>query len=76
MSWVAHWLSTISAPAIRVSAICRACGSARLKIDRSSVNEIESRPETRAMVRSLITLAENMGMRVIIEGVEKPLSWT
>ena len=41
-----------------------------LKIDRSFVHDLESRPEIRAMVRSLITLAENMGMKVIIEGVE------
>ncbi len=41
-----------------------------LKIDRSFVHDLESRPEIRAMVRSLITLAENMGMRVIVEGVE------
>jgi EAL domain-containing protein (putative c-di-GMP-specific phosphodiesterase class I) len=41
-----------------------------LKIDRSFVNEIGSRPEIRAMVHSLVTLAHNLGMRVIVEGIE------
>lgn len=42
-----------------------------LKIDRSFVHDLETRPEIRAMVRSLVALAENMGMNVIVEGVEK-----
>ena len=41
-----------------------------LKIDRSFVNDLETRPEIRAMVHSLVTLAHNLGMRVIVEGVE------
>ena len=41
-----------------------------LKIDRSFVSGIESRPGTGAMVHSLVTLAHNLGMRVIVEGVE------
>jgi diguanylate cyclase (GGDEF)-like protein len=41
-----------------------------LKIDRSFVNDLESRPEVRAMVRSLVALAHNLGMKVIVEGVE------
>ncbi len=41
-----------------------------LKIDRSFVNEIGSRPEIKAMVHSLVTLAHNLGMRVIVEGIE------
>jgi diguanylate cyclase (GGDEF)-like protein len=41
-----------------------------LKIDRSFVNEVTQRPEARAMVHSLITLARNLGMKVIVEGVE------
>jgi len=43
-----------------------------LKIDRSFVSDLESRPETKAMVHSLVTLAHNLNMRVIVEGVETP----
>src|ERR1039458_8438824 len=43
-----------------------------LKIDRSFVKELIHRPETRAMVRSLVTLAHDLGMRVIAEGIETP----
>ena len=43
-----------------------------LKIDRSFVNELESRSEIRAMVHSLVTLAHNLGMQVIVEGIETP----
>jgi diguanylate cyclase (GGDEF)-like protein len=42
-----------------------------LKIDRSFVTQLESTPGTRAMVNSLIALAHNLGMRVIVEGVER-----
>lgn len=42
-----------------------------LKIDRSFIQELGLKPESEAMVRSLITLANNIGMRVIVEGVEK-----
>jgi diguanylate cyclase (GGDEF)-like protein len=41
-----------------------------LKIDRSFVADLESRPETKALVLSLVTLAHNLNMRVIVEGVE------
>jgi diguanylate cyclase (GGDEF)-like protein len=41
-----------------------------LKIDRSFVKELEQRPETKAMVHSLITLAHNLKMQVIVEGIE------
>jgi diguanylate cyclase (GGDEF)-like protein/PAS domain S-box-containing protein len=41
-----------------------------LKIDRSFVANLESQPETEAMIRTLIGLAHNFGMRVIVEGVE------
>ncbi len=42
-----------------------------LKIDRSFVKEVAVRPETKAMVHSLVTLAHNLGMKVIAEGVER-----
>lgn len=41
-----------------------------LKIDRVFVRDLMQRPETRAMVRSLITLAHELDMRVIFEGIE------
>lgn len=41
-----------------------------LKIDRSFVNELESRVETKAMIQSLVALAKNLGMQVIVEGIE------
>jgi diguanylate cyclase (GGDEF)-like protein len=41
-----------------------------LKIDRSFVRELGIRPESESMVRTLISLATNIGMRVIVEGVE------
>jgi len=41
-----------------------------LKIDRSFVKEIVQRSETKAMVRSLILFAQELGMKVIVEGIE------
>jgi diguanylate cyclase len=41
-----------------------------LKIDRSFVNGLKSKPEAIAMVHSLVGLAHNIGMRVIVEGIE------
>jgi diguanylate cyclase (GGDEF)-like protein/PAS domain S-box-containing protein len=41
-----------------------------LKIDRSFMLNLELQPETESMIRTLITLAHNLGMRVIVEGVE------
>ncbi len=41
-----------------------------LKIDRSFVSELGSRPETEALVHSLVILAHKLGMRVIAEGIE------
>lgn len=41
-----------------------------LKIDRTFVSEIGLRPELEAMVHSLVTLAHNLDMRVVVEGVE------
>jgi diguanylate cyclase (GGDEF)-like protein len=43
-----------------------------LKIDRSFVKELDLRPETKAMVQSLISLAHNLNMQVIVEGIETP----
>jgi diguanylate cyclase len=41
-----------------------------IKVDRSFVRNLSSRPETQGMVRSLIDLAHNLKLRVIVEGVE------
>jgi diguanylate cyclase (GGDEF)-like protein/PAS domain S-box-containing protein len=42
----------------------------RIKIDRSFVNRITNSVEAAAMVRSLIVMAHNLGLRVVAEGVE------
>ena len=41
-----------------------------LKIDRSFVMNLDQRPESESMIRMLVALAHNIGMRVIVEGVE------
>ena len=41
-----------------------------IKIDRSFVHELLTCPETRALVESILTLARNLDMRVIVEGIE------
>jgi len=41
-----------------------------LKVDCSFVKDMTQRPETRAMLRSLVVLAHELGMRVIVEGIE------
>ncbi|MGB6721468.1 MAG: EAL domain-containing protein [Terracidiphilus sp.] len=41
-----------------------------LKIDRSFVSELAASPETRALVQSILILARNLGMKVIVEGIE------
>ena len=42
-----------------------------LKIDRSFVMNLEHDPKNESMIRTLVALAHNVGMRVIVEGVEK-----
>ncbi len=42
-----------------------------LKIDRSFVRELMTSPETRALVESIMSLARNLNMKVIVEGIEK-----
>lgn len=41
-----------------------------LKIDRSFVNELSLRPENEAFIESILTMAHNLNMRVIVEGIE------
>ncbi|MGA9672796.1 MAG: EAL domain-containing protein [Terracidiphilus sp.] len=47
-------------------------GHDALKIDRTFVKDLLERSETKAMVRSMVTLAHDLGMKVIIEGIETP----
>jgi EAL domain-containing protein (putative c-di-GMP-specific phosphodiesterase class I) len=41
-----------------------------LKLDRSFVTELAMRQETRAFVQSILSMAHNLHMRVIVEGIE------
>jgi diguanylate cyclase (GGDEF)-like protein len=43
-----------------------------LKVDRSFVKNLTTSPEALTLVESLIGLARNMHMRVIVEGIEEP----
>jgi diguanylate cyclase (GGDEF)-like protein/PAS domain S-box-containing protein len=43
-----------------------------LKIDRSFILNLKTMPESEAMIRTLVALARNIGMRVIVEGIEEP----
>jgi diguanylate cyclase (GGDEF)-like protein len=41
-----------------------------LKIDRTFVSELGKRVEMAAMIRSLVSLAHNLNMQVVVEGIE------
>lgn len=43
-----------------------------VEIDRSIVNSCANAPVRKAMVGSIITMAHNLGARVVAEGVERP----
>jgi len=43
-----------------------------IKIDRSFVRRMRLGPEVATMIRSLIELSQNLGLRVVIEGIEEP----
>jgi diguanylate cyclase (GGDEF)-like protein len=49
----------------------------RIKIDRSFVTDVDSRPEAAAIVRAVTGLAETLGMSTTAEGVEtqRDLQW-
>jgi EAL domain-containing protein (putative c-di-GMP-specific phosphodiesterase class I) len=42
-----------------------------LKIDRTFIINIEDKPSSQELVKSIIALGQNMGMKVIAEGIEK-----
>jgi EAL domain-containing protein (putative c-di-GMP-specific phosphodiesterase class I) len=42
-----------------------------LKIDRTFVDTMTERPESRAIIRSIVGLAHNLGLRVVAEGIEQ-----
>ncbi|MFP5237526.1 MAG: putative bifunctional diguanylate cyclase/phosphodiesterase [Acidobacteriota bacterium] len=41
-----------------------------LKVDRSFLKELLARPESSALLKSILTMARNLDMRVIVEGIE------
>ena len=41
-----------------------------LKIDRSFIENVHKRPESEAIVRTILALAQNIGVTVVAEGVE------
>ncbi|MEP2103178.1 EAL domain-containing protein [Parasphingorhabdus sp.] len=43
----------------------------KIKIDRCFVSEIDTREDCRAIIRSVISLAQNLGMTTTAEGVER-----
>lgn len=54
------------------SSLCRLQGFRvhRLKIDRTFVSRMDSDPETHEIVRIIVILAHNLGLKVVAEGVE------
>ncbi|NHN84488.1 EAL domain-containing protein [Acetobacter musti] len=44
----------------------------RIKIDKSFIDRIEESESDQAIVRSMITLCRNLGIRVTAEGIERP----
>lgn len=42
-----------------------------IKVDRSFVTDIEIDPHALAIVRNLVTLGQDVGLSVIVEGVER-----
>ncbi len=43
-----------------------------LKIDRSFIEDLHTRSESQEIVRTMLALAKNIGVRVVAEGVETP----
>lgn len=47
----------------------------RLKIDKSFVDEVTARSSEAAIIKTIVTLAQSLGLCVIAEGVETPAQW-
>ncbi|MCJ8521192.1 diguanylate cyclase (GGDEF)-like protein/PAS domain S-box-containing protein [Pseudorhizobium tarimense] len=47
----------------------------KIKIDQSFVRGITGKPANQAIVRSVKSLAEGLGMSVVCEGIEEPAEW-
>ena len=43
----------------------------KIKIDRCFIEDIDSRPDCQAIVRSVVSLAQSLGMTATAEGVER-----
>jgi EAL domain-containing protein (putative c-di-GMP-specific phosphodiesterase class I)/GGDEF domain-containing protein len=48
----------------------RQLGFDKIKIDREFVTEVQNRPESQAICRSILTLGQGLGIKVLAEGVE------
>jgi EAL domain-containing protein (putative c-di-GMP-specific phosphodiesterase class I) len=44
-----------------------------LKIDRSFVNSLEQEPKNKTFIAAIISMAEQLGLQVVVEGVESPM---
>jgi len=44
----------------------------KIKIDRSFVQDVDSRPASQAIVKAIIGLGNSLGMKVTAEGIEQP----
>jgi EAL domain-containing protein (putative c-di-GMP-specific phosphodiesterase class I) len=54
----------------------RSCPFDKLKVDRSFVNDIVEEPDSHAIVRSVVSLAREFGMKTTAEGIESEAQLT